>query len=112
MGGINIRPMDPVLLGKCMRLASRLRAEDKASSTDQQIAAYAAARAARKPWLSLAEAALELDVSQGRISQMIRSGTLTVRYHPIRTKGAPKQVRAADVFAYKTHPIKKTRTKK
>lgn len=112
MGGINIRPMDPTLLGKCMRIASRLRAEDQASATDQQIAAYAAARAARKPWLSLAEAALELDVSQGRISQMIRSGTLTVRYHPTRSKGAPKQVRATDVLAYTPSPEKKTRTKK
>lgn len=112
MGGINIRPMEPALLGKCMRLAARLRAKDQTSTTDQQIADYAAARTARKPWLSLAEAALELDVSQGRISQLISRGTLTVRHHPTRSKGAPKQVLAADVLAYTTSPEKKTRTKK
>lgn len=112
MGGINIKPMEPTLLTSCMSLVAKVRAEAHERDIARQIEAYAAAKAVRKPWLSLPEAAAELDVTPARISQLISEGTFTFRYHPIRSKGAPKQVLAADVLAYTPNPIKKTRNKK
>ncbi len=103
MSGINIRPMDPELLFSCMQIAPKMRTEAQDNRD------YAAERARRRPWIPLSEAGHELDLSQGRISQLISRGTLTVRRDPDRP--GCKQVRAADVYAYSTNPIKKTRTK-
>lgn len=99
MGGIKIKPMEPELLAACLDVRRKEQAKQ-----------YVEDRKRRHPWISLTEAAIELDVSQGRISQLISGGTLTSRRHPDRP--GQKQVLGADVYAYKPTPIKKTRTKK
>lgn len=110
MGGINIRPMEPELLGKCMAIARRIRNEEETARAEKRRQAYAAAAAQARPWISLQEAMHELDVSQGRISQLISRKQVTARRDPDRP--GRKQVLAAEIYAFKTTPIKKTRTKK
>lgn len=92
-------------IGWCLTEARRLRAQDAAADSRR----YAIAKAARKPWLSLPEAARELDVSQGRISQLLNKGVFAHRKSP--TRPGCKEVLAADVYAYTPRPEKKTRTK-
>ncbi len=95
----------PAIVAFCLQEARQLRALD----AEKEIRRYTEARVARKPWLTLPEAARELDVSQGRISQLIVKGALTHRKSP--TRPGCKEVLAADVYAYTPSPEKKTRTK-
>lgn len=75
-------------------LAEAARIREAGMPTDR----YPEIRAARHPWLTIAEAAHELDVTEGRVYQLIGDGTFTTRIDP-RTRKR-NQVRAADVFAY------------
>ncbi|WMI32984.1 hypothetical protein SEA_PEGGYLEG03_43 [Arthrobacter phage PeggyLeg03] len=86
----------------CVAEARKLRAR-------ADVERYTQFRVARKPWLTLPEAAKELDVSQGRISQLLSQGTFRHRKSP--TRAGCKEVSAADVYAYTPTPSKKTRTK-
>jgi hypothetical protein len=90
----------------CLEEARKLRAH----AAEAEIRRYTEAKAARKPWLSIPEAAAELDVSQGRISQLLVKGVLAHTIIPNRRQR--KFVSAADVYAYTPTPSKKTRTKK
>lgn len=92
-------------MGWCLTEARRLRALDAAAETRR----YAAAKAARKPWLSVREAAKELDVTEARISQLAKAGTFAILTDSKDRRY--RYVRAADVYAYTPTPAKKTRTK-
>lgn len=89
-------------IGWCLTEARRLRAQDAHRQ-------YAAARAARKPWLSMREAAKELDLTEARISQLAKAGTFAILTDSKDRRY--RYVRAADVYAYTPTPAKKTRTK-
>lgn len=86
----------------CVAAARKLRAQ-------ADVQRYIEVRVARKPWLTLPEAAEALDLSQGRISQLLSQGTFRHRKSP--TRAGCKEVSAADVYAYTPTPEKKTRTK-
>ncbi|AYN57311.1 hypothetical protein PBI_BRIDGETTE_45 [Arthrobacter phage Bridgette] len=78
----------------------------------EETARYMQLRIQRRPWLTMAEAAQELDVTVARISQLAAGGTLHHRTEPGRTAyQTRKYVSAADVYAYTPTPEKKTRTK-
>lgn len=79
--------------------------DDAARIREAAPSPYAVARAARKPWISIQEAAFELNVSEGRISQLISAGALLARKDPDRARA--KQVDAAEVYAYQPAPGKK-----
>lgn len=78
----------------------------------EETARYMQLRVRRHPWLTMAEAAQELDVTVARISQLTSDGTFHHRTEAGRTAyQTRKYVSAADVYAYTPTPEKKTRTK-
>ena len=79
---------------------------DKPSEEEVQAAteAYKLQRAARHPWLTRFEAAAELGLSDGRVSQLISDGTLTPKPG---VAGRCRWVSALDVYNYQPRPTKK-----
>lgn len=87
-------------MGRPKKLSPVEQAREDRLQFDRDV--YAAQRAARHPWLTIAEAAHEIGVAQTRISQLISDGVLA-----LKPNVNSRRVAAVDVYAYKPRNLRK-----
>lgn len=87
-------------MGRPKKLSILEQAREDRLAFDRDL--YAAHKAARRPWLTIPEAAHELDLSESRISQLISGGAFA-----LKPNVSSRRVSAVDVYAYKPQPRKK-----
>lgn len=81
-------------MGRRPKLSAFEEGRERRLQQDRDL--YAAHRAARHPWLTIAQAAHELGLAESRISQLITEGKLTPK-----PNSPSRRVAAVDVYAYK-----------
>lgn len=86
-------------MGRRKKLSILEQAREDRLAFDRDL--YAARRAARHPWLTIPEAAHELNLSESRVSQLAAAGAFA-----LKPNVSSRRIAAVDVYDYKPRNLK------